>query len=129
MLLAKCGTSSVSLDHLYFTEHIALLNMSTGSDRPLPKQQLRGAVIILGMLALARRSVVADHVEVLVKIGLVRKGHVCRLECSLIRVPLLIRAAERLDVSEIHMHRAATSKRQCQESQRWIKCRIPVICC
>ncbi|TFY76678.1 hypothetical protein EWM64_g7334 [Hericium alpestre] len=40
------------------------------SERPLPKQQRRGAIIILGMLALARRSVVADRVETLLKIGL-----------------------------------------------------------
>lgn len=38
--------------------------------------QRRGAVIILGMLALARRSVVADRVEALVKIGLGNLGKV-----------------------------------------------------
>lgn len=48
----------------------------TGSERPLPKAQRRGAVIILGMLALARRSVVADRVETLVKIGLGSLGKV-----------------------------------------------------
>lgn len=47
-----------------------------GSERPLPKMQRRGAVIILGMLALARRGVVADRVEVLVKIGLGNLGKV-----------------------------------------------------
>ncbi|KAA1474981.1 hypothetical protein DENSPDRAFT_908815 [Dentipellis sp. KUC8613] len=40
------------------------------SDRPLPKSQRRGAIIILGMLALARRSVVTDRVDTLLKIGL-----------------------------------------------------------
>ncbi|KAF8269469.1 non-SMC mitotic condensation complex subunit 1-domain-containing protein [Lactarius quietus] len=40
------------------------------SERPLPKQQRRGAIIIIGMLALARRSVVQDRVDVLLKIGL-----------------------------------------------------------
>ncbi|KAH9963997.1 non-SMC mitotic condensation complex subunit 1-domain-containing protein [Lactifluus volemus] len=40
------------------------------SERPLPKQQRRGAMIIIGMLALARRSVVQDRVDVLLKIGL-----------------------------------------------------------
>ncbi|KAH9054817.1 non-SMC mitotic condensation complex subunit 1-domain-containing protein [Lactarius vividus] len=33
------------------------------SERPLPKQQRRGAIIIIGMLALARRSVVQDRVD------------------------------------------------------------------
>ncbi|KAI9508585.1 non-SMC mitotic condensation complex subunit 1-domain-containing protein [Russula earlei] len=40
------------------------------SERPLPKQQRRGAIITIGMLALARRSVVQDRVDVLLKIGL-----------------------------------------------------------
>ncbi|KAI0941851.1 hypothetical protein AcV7_002423 [Taiwanofungus camphoratus] len=44
------------------------------SDRPLPKAQRRGAIIILGMLALARRSVVADRVDTLVKVGLGKLG-------------------------------------------------------
>ncbi|EKM51723.1 uncharacterized protein PHACADRAFT_150370 [Phanerochaete carnosa HHB-10118-sp] len=44
------------------------------SERPLPRAQRRGAVIILGMLALARRSVVADRVDTLVKIGLGKLG-------------------------------------------------------
>ncbi|OCH87806.1 hypothetical protein OBBRIDRAFT_889536 [Obba rivulosa] len=44
------------------------------SDRALPKAQRRGAIIILGMLALARRSVVAERVDTLVKVGLGRLG-------------------------------------------------------
>ncbi|CDO69101.1 hypothetical protein BN946_scf185042.g3 [Trametes cinnabarina] len=44
------------------------------SERPLPRAQRRGAVIILGMLALAKRSVVADRKETLVKVGLGDRG-------------------------------------------------------
>ncbi|KAK7694121.1 hypothetical protein QCA50_003697 [Cerrena zonata] len=44
------------------------------SERPLPRAQRRGAIIILGMLALAKRSVVSERVEVLVKIGLGNLG-------------------------------------------------------
>ncbi|KAI0795346.1 non-SMC mitotic condensation complex subunit 1-domain-containing protein [Irpex lacteus] len=44
------------------------------SERPLPRAQRRGAVIILGMLALARRSVVADRADVLMRIGLGKLG-------------------------------------------------------
>ncbi|KAJ3479305.1 hypothetical protein NLI96_g9147 [Meripilus lineatus] len=44
------------------------------SERSLPRMQRRGAVIILGMLALAKRSVVADRAEVLVKTGLGNLG-------------------------------------------------------
>ncbi|OSD04955.1 hypothetical protein PYCCODRAFT_1385425, partial [Trametes coccinea BRFM310] len=44
------------------------------SERPLPKQQRRGAVIILGMLALAKREVVVERRETLVKVGLGDRG-------------------------------------------------------
>ena len=49
-----------------------------GSDRQLPKQQRRGAIIILGMLALARRSVVTDRVDTLLRVGLGPLGKVSR---------------------------------------------------
>ncbi|KAF7319328.1 Condensin complex subunit 1 [Mycena chlorophos] len=42
--------------------------------RNIPPEQRRGAIMILGMLAVARRSVVADHVGVMLKIGLGRLG-------------------------------------------------------
>lgn len=48
----------------------------SGSERPVEKQQRRGAIIIIGMLALARRSVVQDRVDVLLKIGLGPMGKV-----------------------------------------------------
>ncbi|KAF9269363.1 hypothetical protein L218DRAFT_1072228 [Marasmius fiardii PR-910] len=41
-----------------------------GKDRHLPKQQRRGAIIIIGMMALAKRSVLADRVETMLKVGL-----------------------------------------------------------
>ncbi|KAG7094848.1 hypothetical protein E1B28_005656 [Marasmius oreades] len=41
-----------------------------GKDRQLPKQQRRGAIIIIGMMALAKRSVLADRVETMLKVGL-----------------------------------------------------------
>ncbi|KAF7327571.1 Condensin complex subunit 1 [Mycena kentingensis (nom. inval.)] len=44
------------------------------TDRTIPAAQRQGAIMILGMLALARRSVVADHVPTLIKIGLVTWG-------------------------------------------------------
>ena len=40
------------------------------SEKQLPRLQRRGAIIILGMLALAKRSVVTDRVDILLKIGL-----------------------------------------------------------
>ncbi|KAF5368830.1 hypothetical protein D9758_003038 [Tetrapyrgos nigripes] len=41
-----------------------------GSDRVLPKAQRRGAIVILGMLASARRSVLTDRVDTMLKVGL-----------------------------------------------------------
>jgi len=46
--------------------------------RELPKQQRRGAVIILGMLAVASPKVVETRREDLVKIGLGARGKVGR---------------------------------------------------
>ena len=38
--------------------------------RPIPRAQRRGAIMILSMLASARREIVADHIDTLLKIGL-----------------------------------------------------------
>jgi condensin complex subunit 1 len=41
-----------------------------GTDQEIPKPQRQGAVIILGMLGAAKREVVTERVENLLKIGL-----------------------------------------------------------
>ena len=55
---------------------LAALNIITGSDKPLPKNQRRGAIIILGMLAVARRHIVTEKIDVLLKVGLGPLGKV-----------------------------------------------------
>jgi condensin complex subunit 1 len=45
-------------------------------DKQLPKPQRRGAIIILEMLALARRSVVTERVDMLLRVGLGPLGKV-----------------------------------------------------
>lgn len=40
------------------------------SEKQLPRSQRRGAIAVLGMLAIAKRGVVTDHVETLLRIGL-----------------------------------------------------------
>ncbi len=50
--------------------------MHAGKERHLPKPQRRGAIIILGMLAVAKRSVLTDKVDVMLKIGLGPLGRV-----------------------------------------------------
>ena len=47
-----------------------------GKEKPLPKPQRRGAIIILGMLALAKRSVLTDKVAVMLRVGLGPLGKV-----------------------------------------------------
>ena len=47
-----------------------------GIDKHLPKPQRRGAIIILGMLALAKRSVLTDKVDVMLRVGLGPLGKV-----------------------------------------------------
>ncbi|KAJ3506594.1 hypothetical protein NLJ89_g6784 [Agrocybe chaxingu] len=49
---------------------IAKLWQVYSKERQLPKVQRRGAIIILGMLALAKRSVLSDKVDVMLKVGL-----------------------------------------------------------
>ena len=50
--------------------------ISVGTEQDIPKAQRQGAIIILGMLALARREVVTERVEALLKIGLGSLGMV-----------------------------------------------------
>ena len=82
-----------------------------GSERPLPRLQRRGAVIILGMLAVARRSVISDSVDVLIKIGLGKLGQVFFIVHP--RSLPLITHTGRFDVSPLYVRRAAATKWQC----------------
>lgn len=50
--------------------------MFPGAEKRLPNFQRRGAIILLGMLAIAKRSVVADKVDVMLKVGLGALGKV-----------------------------------------------------
>ncbi|KAJ7677367.1 non-SMC mitotic condensation complex subunit 1-domain-containing protein [Mycena rosella] len=43
-------------------------------NKTLPKEQRQGAIIILGMLALAKRGVLTDHVDVMLRVGLGQLG-------------------------------------------------------
>ena len=44
--------------------------LMTGTDQEIPKAQRQGAIIILGMLAVAKREVVTERVDSLLKVGL-----------------------------------------------------------
>ena len=47
-----------------------------GVDKDIPRMQRRGAIIVLGMLALAKREIVTERVDTLLKIGLGNLGKV-----------------------------------------------------
>ena len=47
-----------------------------GTEQEIPKPQRQGAIIVLGMLAIAKREVVTERVELLLKIGLGQLGMV-----------------------------------------------------
>lgn len=92
-----------------------VLTSSEGSERPLPRVQRRGAVIILGMLALAKRSVVADRVDVLVKIGLGKLGQASTVSThrsNFINYPL-----GRSYTCSVHMRGYSTSQWKREENQ------------
>lgn len=82
-----------------------------GSDRPLPKQQRRGAIIIIGMLALARRSVVQDRVDVLLKIGLGPMGKVGPPHPRNMYLISPVEHLGRSDPRQIHLRRITTPQR------------------
>jgi len=50
--------------------------LTIATDTPVPKPQRQGAIIILGMLAVAKREVVTEQVENLIRVGLGQHGMV-----------------------------------------------------
>jgi condensin complex subunit 1 len=50
-----------------------------GTDKDISRQQRRGAIIILGMIAGAKRQIVTDRVDTLLNVGLGPRGKVCKV--------------------------------------------------
>lgn len=48
----------------------------TGSNRHIPPVQRRAAIMVLGMMAIAKKSILEDHVELMLKVGLGKLGRV-----------------------------------------------------
>ena len=48
----------------------------SGADREIPRYQRRGAIIVLGMFALAKREIVTERTDTLLKVGLGSLGKV-----------------------------------------------------
>lgn len=80
MSSTSCGkfTVSVVLQEPQYGTHAGLMSALAYSNpvRELPKQQRRGAVMLLGMLAVANPKIVETRREDLIKIGLGTRGKV-----------------------------------------------------
>jgi len=60
----------------------SLSELRPGTDKDISRQQRRGAIIILGMIAGAKRQIVTDRVDTLLKVGLGPRGKVCKGHCT-----------------------------------------------
>ena len=71
-LSVHCGKLTVR------TALIRLVDTDSGSgaDREIPRYQRRGAIIVLGMFALAKREIVTERTDTLLRIGLGPHGKV-----------------------------------------------------
>jgi len=78
MSSTSCGKSTVSAVPSAGAAGLTSAVAYSNPTRELPKQQRRGAVIILGMLAVASPKIVETRREDLVKIGLGARGKVSR---------------------------------------------------
>ena len=79
MLSTSCGKFTVSVVSKALELWVSSASAYSNPARDLPKQQRRGAVIILGMLAVASPKIVETRREDLIKIGLGARGKVNRL--------------------------------------------------
>ena len=90
-----------------------------GSKRRLSKPQRRGAIIILGMMAVAKRGVVTDKVDIMLKYGLGLTVKVF-LSVSALLATLIEDVTDRFPACAIYLRRTPTLKRQCKEDQRQV---------
>lgn len=84
--------------------------------RELPKQQRRGTVIILGMLAVASPKIVETRREDLIRIGLGARGKVSRLELPMSMTEK--RSTGGYDISQVYVHRPGKAEREREKDQR-----------
>ena len=77
----NCGRYTVSSLFPSIVSNESLSKSWPGTDKDISRQQRRGAIIILGMIAGAKRQIVTDCVDTLLKIGLGPRGKVRRGHC------------------------------------------------
>jgi hypothetical protein len=92
---------------------------TTGIELNLPKPQRRGAILILGMLALSKKSVLTDKVDIMLKVGLGPLGKASiELRPDISFSYPSYRFTGRSNVGSIYMCCPAETKWQCEKSQR-----------
>lgn len=47
---------------------------SSGAEKEIPRAQRRGAIIVLGMIAAARRHIVTNRIDEIIRIGFGKRG-------------------------------------------------------
>jgi hypothetical protein len=104
----------------YYSRKHSDLSFYVGAHKALPRSQRRGAIIILGMLALSKRTIISEKVDTLLKIGLGPFGKVsARIHTS---IPL--RSSTHLKTGRphsctVHLPCLAAPERECEEGQRY----------
>lgn len=68
------STSSVSLS--------LQVEINVGSSKNLPSSQRRGAIMILGMLAVADKGIVENQIDTMLKVGFGKQGTVSPVSLS-----------------------------------------------
>jgi len=76
----------------YFSQiELTRWNKNVGSNKNLPSSQRRGAIMILGMLAVADKGIVENQIDTMLKVGFGKQGTVSplSLSCSLKTVDIV----------------------------------------
>jgi hypothetical protein len=84
-LSIRCGKFTVCS---FIRSSQSFLNPGSGAEREIPRYQRRGAIIVLGMFALAKREIVIERTETLLRIGLGPHGKVNYVTLSRIVNPI-----------------------------------------
>jgi len=88
-----------------------------GSKRRLSKPQRRGAIIILGMMAVAKRGVVTDKVDIMLKYGLGLTVKVFLSVSALLATSIEGHVTDRFPACAIYLRRTPTLERQCKDQR------------
>lgn len=94
-----------------------------GATKKIPSAQRRGAIIVIGMLAVAKKSVLEDHVDTMLKVGLGKLGKVLVHRFFWGGVsstqPYFHISSGGPRARKIHLHCTSAPQWKCEEGQRF----------